>query len=153
MALAGGVVGDSPGDHPLGVDPDDVECLGMAADLDSADVPGVDAGQVVDDYGRAAGTPYVAVFLRAVQLGAADVDAVLGGVVGEAGGGHVRCAVHTDRGDPGEAGLGEEGEFGLGEDSHVRVLSSVPVRCAGKAIRPTAAVSTKRAAPRVNPAA
>jgi len=68
-------------------------------------VPGIDAGDVVDDDGGAPAASDVAELLRPFEVVAADIDGVEVGVVGPADGDDVRRSVLADGGDAGLAAL------------------------------------------------
>src|SRR4051794_9538301 len=116
---------DPPGDDSLGMDPDQrlisLKGLRPAADLDPTRHPGVRARQVIDHDRRTAAPASIPELLGALEVHAADIDRVVGGVVGPADGDDVRRPVFADRRDPAEPLrplLAQILEFMSSEDAH-----------------------------------
>jgi hypothetical protein len=96
-----------------------VEHLRSAADLDSARSPGVNRREVVDHEGDAWVGQNIAVLLARGEGVAADVNAVLFGVVAEADGHHVGLSVRASGRDATETLASQILDLLLGECAHL----------------------------------
>ena len=106
-----------------------LERLGPAADLNTANLPRIDALDVVDDDGAAAAALDVAVLLRLLEPAPADADRVALGVVRPADRDDMRRAVPPDGGDASEPALAAQlSELAVAESTHAASAGGTPPR-------------------------